>query len=464
MVTTIENIIYPFIIKFNVHLTNYVLVFLLVGIGVWYTIKTRFVQVRCFKEGILNVLEKDGNSNKDKNSMSSFQTLATAIASQVGSGNIVGASAAILVGGPGAIFWMWLIAFFGMATIYAEANLAVKTRQIEENGNIKGGPVYYIKVAFKGKLGDFFATFFSIAAILVFGCMGCMVLSNSIGNSMESAFNINSLIVGFIQVFLCGVIFLGGVRRLASVTEKLTPIMAILFLCGAFIVLIARHNYIIETFGLIFRYAFEPQAILGGGFWYAIKTAISQGAKRGLFSNEAGMGSTPHIHALTRTRTPHEQGTIAMIGVFFDTFVVLTLTSLVVISTLYTSDGILANGYRGTITETINQINLVQVAFGTIMGSKLGALFVAICLCIFTFSTILCWNLYGQMNTSYLFRKSNSKKPIHIYLLISFCFIILGSVVSSNLVWELNDIFNSLLVIPNALALLALTNKVIKKD
>ncbi len=186
--------------------------------------------------------------------------------------------------------------------------------------------------------------------------------------------------------------------------------------------------------------------------------------KRGLFSNEAGMGSTPHIHALTHTKTPHEQGTIAMIGVFFDTFVVLTLTALVIISTLYTADGVLANGYHGAVTGILNKTNLVQVAFGGIMGSELGAIFVAICLCIFAFSSILCWNLYGQINTTYLFRKSDSKKPIFIYLLISFCFVMLGSLVSSDLVWELADMFNSIMVLPNVLALFALTNIVIKRD
>lgn len=464
MIANLESILYPFVVKFNEYLSNYILIFLLVGVGLWYTIKTRFVQIRCFKEGLYNSF--GGISlfgEKNENSVSPFQAFMTAIAAQVGTGNIVGASAAILVGGPGAVFWMWLIAFLGMATIYAEATLAVKTRIVEENGNIKGGPVYYIRTAFRGKLGKFLAAFFAVAITLALGFMGCMVQSNSISYTMQTAFSVQAWIVGVVLVILSGIILIGGVRRLASVTEKLVPVMAVTFLAGAFFVLVVRHNYLLETFKMIFKYAFEPQAIIGGGFWYAIKTAVSQGAKRGLFSNEAGMGSTPHIHALARVKTPHEEGTIAMIGVFVDTFVILTLNALVIISTLYTSDGILANGYAGTVTGILNKTNLVQNAFGSIMGAHAGAVFVAVCLCFFAFSSILCWNLFGKINTIYLFRKKNEKRAVLFYTLISLCFIMLGSLVSSDFVWELTDMFNNLLVIPNVLALFALTNIVVNK-
>ena len=224
--------------------------------------------------------------------MSSFQALATAIAAQVGTGNIVGASGAILTGGPGAIFWMWVIAFLGMATIYAEATLAQKTRVVRD-GNIYGGPVYYITEAFKGKLGRFLAVFFAVAMILALGFMGSMVQSNSIGSTFETAFGIPAWILGVALCAICGFIFLGGEQRLAAVCEKLVPVMAGIFLAAGVVVLIARIQHLPATFGMIFKYAFQPQAIIGGAFGAALKSAISQGAKRGLFSNEAGMGSTP---------------------------------------------------------------------------------------------------------------------------------------------------------------------------
>ena len=398
MFESIESTLYPIVCDINTYLSNYILVFLLLGVGLWYSIKTRFVQLRCFKEGWNSVF---GNlslrGKKHDSGMSSFQALATAIAAQVGTGNIVGASGAILTGGPGAIFWMWIIAFFGMATIYAEATLAQETRIVELDGTIKGGPVYYITTAFKGKFGKFLAGFFAVAITLALGFMGCMVQSNSIGSTMQTAFGIPSWIVGIILVAICAFIFLGGVQRLASVTEKVVPIMAAIFLLGGLIVLIVRIKYVPATIGMIFKYAFQPQAIIGGGFGYAIKTAISQGAKRGLFSNEAGMGSTPHAHALANVDCPHDQGVVAMIGVFIDTFVVLTLNALVIISTLYTADGPLASGYVGDVTGVLGKANLAQTAFGVVFGESAGNMFVAVCLFFFAFSTILSWNLFGKI-------------------------------------------------------------------
>ncbi len=462
MFTAVENALYPVVYSINSYLSNYILVFLLIAVGLWYSIRTRFVQVRCFGEGMRRVF---GNltlrGEKHESGMSSFQALATAIAAQVGTGNIVGASGAILTGGPGAIFWMWLIAFFGMATIYAEATLALTTRQIDKDGTIHGGPVYYITTAFKGGFGKFLAGFFAVAIILALGFMGCMVQSNSIGSTFETAFGIPTWIVGIALVVLCGVIFLGGVRRLASVTEKLVPIMAAIFLAGGIIVLLVRIRYLPATFGMIFRYAFQPQAIIGGGFGYALKTALSQGAKRGLFSNEAGMGSTPHAHAQAHVKSPHEQGVVAMIGVFMDTFVVLTLNALVIISTLYTPDGPLANGYTGSVTAVLGKSNLAQTAFGTVFGSRFGAIFVAVCLFFFAFSTVLSWNLFGKINVIYLFGRKNAKVSSIVYTLIAMVFIFAGTMMSNDLVWELTDLFNNLMVLPNALALFALTGTVV---
>ncbi len=443
----------------NAYLSDYILFILLIAVGLWYSIKTKFVQVRYFGEGMRRVF---GNlslkGEKQTHSMTSFQALATAIAAQVGTGNIVGASGAILTGGPGAIFWMWIIAFFGMATIYAEATLAIMTRKTDKTGAIKGGPVYYIRTAFTGGFGRFLAGFFAIAITLALGFFGCMVQSNSIGSTFSNAFGIPSWIVGIVLVAICAVIFLGGVSRLASVTEKIVPIMAAIFLLGGLFVLIMRIKYLPATFAMIFKYAFQPQAIIGGGLGAAIKIAMTQGAKRGLFSNEAGMGSTPHAHALANVKNPHEQGCVAMIGVFIDTFVVLTLNALVIISTLYTPDGILANGYMGAVTETIGKANLAQTAFGAVMGAQVGNIFVAICLFFFAFSTILGWNLFGKVNVEYLFKGKATK----VYMVIALVFIFLGTLASNDLVWELSDMFNNLMVIPNVIALFALTAMVVK--
>ena len=459
----LESVLFPIVSKINEYLSNYILIFLLVGVGLWYSIKTRFVQVRCFGEGMKKFFgEMNLRGGAQKSGMTSFQALATAIAAQVGTGNIVGASGAILTGGPGAIFWMWIIAFFGMATIYAEATLAQKTRIVEPDGNIKGGPVYYITTAFKGGFGKFLAGFFAVSIILALGFMGCMVQSNSIGSTMQTAFGIPSWIVGVALVIICGIIFLGGVQRLAAVTEKIVPIMAAIFLLGGLIVLIFRIQYLPATIGMIFKYAFEPQAIVGGTFGYAIKQAVSQGAKRGLFSNEAGMGSTPHAHAQANVKDPHDQGVVAMIGVFIDTFVVLTLNALVIICTLYTADGPLAGGYVGDVTSTLSKTNLAQTAFGSVMGAGLGAKFVAICLFFFAFSTVLSWNLFGKINAIWLFGKKNPKACTVIYTLIALVFILMGTMMSNDLVWELTDMFNNLMVIPNVIALFALTNLVVK--
>ena len=441
----------------NAYLSDYVLVFLLVAVGLWDTLKTRFVQVRCLGEGLKGVFGgMTLNGGKHGGGMSSFQALATAIAARVGTGAIVGCSGAILIGGPGAIFWMWVIAFFGMATIYAEATLAQKTRVTDLYGNIQGGPVYYITTAFREKLGVFLAYFFAIAIILALGFFGCMVQSNSIGATFETAFGIPAWAVGIVLVVICGFIFLGGVDRLASVTEKLVPIMAFAFLVGSLMVVIARIQYIPQAFGMIFRYAFAPQAIIGGGIGSALKIAVSQGAKRGLFANEAGMGSTPHAHALAKVSSPHEQGVVAMVGVFLDTYVILTLNALVVICTLYTPDGPLANGYFGAITQTLNKANLAQTAFDVVFGEGIGAMFVAVTLFFFAFSTILGWNLFAKINVVYLF----GNKGVKAFTVMALGFIFLGTLASNDLVWELSDLFNQLMVIPNGAALFALTGMV----
>ncbi|MBC5715751.1 sodium:alanine symporter family protein [Flintibacter sp. BX5] len=455
MFASVEAVLYPVVCRINEYLSNYILVFLLIGVGLWYTVRTGFVQIRFFGEGMRKVFGNLSlNGGKQSSGMTSFQALATAIAAQVGTGNIVGASGAILTGGPGAIFWMWVIAFFGMATIYAEATLAIKTRRVDKDGTIHGGPAYYITTAFKGGFGKFLASFFAVAITLALGFMGCMVQSNSIGSAFQTAFGVPSQFVGVVLVIFCGFIFLGGVNRLAAVTEKVVPVMAVIFLVGAVGILVVRIQDVPATFALIFKYAFQPQAIIGGSFGYAIKTAISQGAKRGLFSNEAGMGSTPHAHAQANVKDPHDQGVVAMVGVFIDTFIVLTLNALVIICTLYTDGGMLADG---VIPEGVNKTNLAQLAFGSVLGDSVGSAFVAVCLFFFAFSTVLSWNLFGKINVIYLFGKKAAKG----YAVIALVFLYLGTVMSNDLVWELTDMFNNLMVLPNAIALFALTGMVL---
>ncbi len=434
----------------NAYLSDYILLFLLIGCGLFFTIRTKFVQVRCFGEGMKKVFGNFSmNGGKEKGGLSSFQALATAISAQVGTGNIVGACGAILIGGPGAIFWMWIIAFFGMATIYAEAILAQKTRVVSEDGSVQGGPVYYIKKAYKGKLGKFLAGFFAVSTTCALGFMGAMVQSNSIAETMGTALNISGWIIGLILVVISAFIFIGGIQRIASVTEKIVPVMAGLYLVLGFIMLGFNIKYIPVTFGLIFKYAFVPNAVIGGSIGWALKTAISQGAKRGLFSNEAGMGSTPHAHAMANVKEPHEQGIVAMIGVFIDTFVVLTMTALVVISTFY--------GRLGGNLDGVSKTNMLQLAFSTLFGTTAGNILVAICLFFFAFSTIISWNFFGKVNFTYLF----GKKASLVYTVIAIGFIFLGSLFPNDLVWELTDMFNNLMVIPNVLALVPLASIVV---
>ncbi len=462
----------------NSYLADYILVILLVGVGIFFTVKTKFVQIRCFGEGMKNVFGKVNlKGGKQKGGMSSFQAFTAAVAAQVGTGNIIGASSAILIGGPGAIFWMWIIAFFGMATIYSEAVLAQKTREVREDGSVAGGPVYYIKKAFNNGFGKFLAGFFAVAIIIALGFIGTMVQSNSISVAISQAtdFVFPTWAVGIIIAVLCVIIFLGGVSRLASVTEKIVPIMAIVYLLGCFIIICFRITAIPEAFLMILKFAFTPQAVVGGGIGVALKKAVSMGAKRGLFSNEAGMGSTPHAHALANVKTPHQQGTVAMVSVFIDTFVVLTMTALVVISTLYAGGGVVGqisqeaikNGQsvgEALAQNDINANNLLSFGISTLfdnpnLGLRIGYIFVAICLAFFAFSTIISWNLFGKINFEYLF----GKKSVIVYSVLSVGFVLLGSFLQNDLVWELSDFFNYLMVIPNVIAILALSGWVSKE-
>jgi AGCS family alanine or glycine:cation symporter len=459
--------ILDFFVTVNTYLTDYLLIFLLVGVGILFTVRTRAVQIRCFGEGMKQVFGKIKLKGDKKGGVSSFQALATAVAAQVGTGNIVGASGAILVGGPGAIFWMWIIAFLGMSTIYAEATLAQKTKVVNPDGTVVGGPVYYIKSAFKGRFGKGLAAAFAVFTTLALGFMGAMVQSNSVASNFAEVFmqfgadkNVVMIIVGVVVAVIAGVILIGGVKRLASVTEKIVPVMALVYLAGGLFVLAVNVKNLPGAFGMIFKFAFVPQAIVGGVFGAALKKAVSQGAKRGLFSNEAGMGSTPHAHALAEVKNPHKQGVSAMIGVFIDTFVVLTMTALVVMSTLYFDGTVTADGAIAGVDKT----NMVQLAFqksfgavfGAAAGDLIGSIYVAVCLFFFAFSTIISWNYFGKVNFEYLF----GKKSTIVYSVISIGFVFLGAILSNDLVWELTDFFNYLMVIPNVITLVALSGAV----
>ena len=444
------DVITNLVAKGNSFLWSFLLIVLLCGTGIYYTIRLRFIQVRKFGEGwklVFGHLSLNGEKH-EKGEMSPFQSIATAIAAQVGTGNLAGAATALLGGGPGAIFWMWVSAFFGMSTIYAEATLA-QNFKTEINGEVTGGPVYYIKAAFKGTLGKVLAGLFAIFIVLALGFMGNMVQANSIGAAFTEAFGafnitISPVVIGVIVAAVAAFVFLGGTQRLASVVEKIVPIMAGVYIVGSLILIIMNITNLPAAIKMIFVGAFDPQAVLGAGAGIAVKEAIRFGVARGLFSNEAGMGSTPHAHARATAENPHKQGLCAMISVFIDTFVILNLTVFSVLTT-----GALESGKNGTA--------LTQAAFMKGFGT-FGIVFVAVCLLFFAFSTILGWHFFGLINAKYLFGDGAAK----IYSLLVVVCIIIGSALKLELVWDLADFFNGLMVIPNAMALLALSGLVVK--
>ena len=428
-------------------LWNSLLLFLLVGTGVFFTIRLRGVQLRRFGEGFHRVFGNFTLRGKkaDDQGMSSFQALATAIAAQVGTGNITGCATALVSGGPGALFWVWVSAFFGMATIYAEAVLAQRYRTTV-NGKVTGGPAYYIRAAFKGTFGKVLAGVFSVLIILALGFMGNMVQSNSIGDAFHNAFGMSHLAVGIVVAVIAAFIFLGGVQRIAAVTEKIVPIMAAFYIVGCVVILVMNYKVLPNAFTQIFVLAFNPQAMAGGVAGVTVQQAMRFGVARGLFSNEAGMGSTPHAHALAKVNHPREQGAVAILGVFIDTFVVLTLTGLVLITS-----GLIPEGLTGTA--------LTQAAFSQAFGG-FGPVFIAICMFFFAFSTIIGWYFFGQSNFKALF----GEKALPVYSFIVVVFILVGSTLKVDLVWAMADFFNGLMAVPNLLALLALSGVVVAID
>ena len=436
--------------KASDYLWNVILIILLCGTGIYFTIRLKFIQIRKFGEGFKLVF---GNislkGEKGKNGeMTTFQSLATAIAAQVGTGNLAGAATALIGGGPGAIFWMWVSAFFGMSTIYAEATLAQQYK-VKKDGEVTGGPVYYIRAAFKGAFGKALAAIFAILIVLALGFTGNMVQSNSIGAAFSEVFSarnieIPSIVFGLILAAVIGFIFLGGVNRLASVVEKIVPIMAGIYIVGSLVLILMNITALPGAIKMIFVGAFNPEAVVGAGAGIAVREAIRFGVARGLFSNEAGMGSTPHAHARAKVENPHKQGLAAMISVFIDTFIILNLTVFSILTT-----GVLDSGKEGTA--------LTQAAFTKGFGN-FGDIFVALCLLFFAFSTILGWHFFGEVNVKYLF----GEKAAKFYSILVIGFVIVGSTLKVQLVWSLSDFFNGLMVIPNAIALWALSGVVVK--
>ena len=425
------------------------LLIILCGTGIYFTIRLRFIQIRKFGEGMRLVFGhfRMNGEKREHGEMTPFQSLATAIAAQVGTGNLTGAATALVSGGPGAIFWMWVSAFFGMATIYGEAVLAQEYKTTVD-GEVTGGPVYYIRQAFKGTFGKVLAAVFAVFIILALGFMGNMVQSNSIGAAFAEVFDarniqIPPIAVGILLAVFALFIFVGGTKRLAAVVEKMVPVMAAIYIVGSLILIAMNITALPGALKMIFVGAFNPQAILGGAAGITVREAIRYGVARGLFSNEAGMGSTPHAHARAAAKNPHEQGMTAMISVFIDTFIILNLT----VFTILTS-GALSSGKDG--------IALTQEAFVSNFGG-FGDIFVAVCLLFFAYSTILGWHFFGQINAEYLF----GKKAAKVYSLLVVVFIIVGSALKVDLVWALADFFNGLMVIPNAMALLAISGVVV---
>lgn len=428
-------------------LWDYVLIFGLVGIGIFISIRLGFPQIKRFMPAMKQVF--GGVFNKEENqegSMSSFQALATTMAAQIGTGNIAGVATAIISGGPGAVFWMWVSAFFGMGTIFVEATLAQNYRERDTDGQLVGGPAYYIKNGLKSKG---LASFFAIAIILALGFIGNMVQSNSIADSVSRAFTIPTIAVGIVVAIFAALIFVGGMGRIGRFAETVVPVMAAIYILGAIVILVIFRSQVIPALRAIVVGAFNPQAVMGGALGVGIKEAVRFGVARGLFSNEAGMGSTPNSHAVADVDHPAEQGYSAMVAVFIDTGLVCTATALIILVT-------------GAHTLGLTGAAVTQEAFNIAFG-PIGQKFLAVCLTFFAFTTCVGWYYFGENNVRFLFSgKGKGKTPIRVYQVLVLLFIVLGSFQKVDFVWNLADMFNGIMVIPNLIALAVLYKESIK--
>lgn len=422
-----------------------IMLVLLLGTGILFTLRLRFIQVTKLKTAFKRIFAKSDESQKDVG-LTPFQSLTTAIAAQVGTGNLAGVATAIASGGPGAIFWMWISGFFGMGTIFAEAVLAQLFKETRD-GKIVGGPAYYIS---KGLNNKFLAGFFSISIVFALGFMGNIVQSNSIGHAISTvAPTIPALAVGLTLAVLAGMILFGGITRIGSFTEKVVPLMAGLYIISSLIICFLNFEMIGPAFKMIIHGAFNPRAATGGLIGATFKETFRYGIARGIFSNEAGMGSSPHAHAIAKVKHPVEQGLVSMIGVIVDTGIVCTLTALVILTT-------------GQLGADVTGAELTQAGFAvgfSGVSANFGAILIAICLFFFAFSTIISWYFFGEQNIKYLF----GLKGVKYYQAIALFCIAIGPLFKDvALVWSCADFFNAIMVIPNLIALIGLANLVVK--
>ncbi|MBZ7987470.1 alanine/glycine:cation symporter family protein [Campylobacter canadensis] len=435
-----------FIHTINNFLVTYVLVFVLIAIGITFTIYLALPQFKYFKQSIKESFQ-DLFSKDKKNGISALQAMMISISAQVGTGNIIGVATAISLGGAGAIFWMWVSAFFGMATILAEGILAQKYK-VRKDGHYIGGPAFYIKLGVKKILGkkvaNALSVFFAIAIIIALGCAGQMTQSNSIAGALKEAFNIENYISGIVVAIVAAFVVIGGVKRIARFAEIVVPFMAICYVLVAIFVMIKFHSHILDVLSSIVKQAFGLEEVIGGAAGIGIKEAIRYGVARGLFANEAGMGSTPHAHASAHTKNTVSQGFVAMLAVFIDTAFICTATALI----------ILLSGADLKLSGILLSTQAFYLSFGDI-GVKL----LAICLVFFAFTTIIGWYYFAQINVLYLF---NSKALKYFKAIFVFC-IFFGSLLEIKFVWELSDLCNTLMVLPNAIALFLLA-KVVKQE
>lgn len=436
---------------------------LLVGTGILMTVLTKCFQISHFKHWIKNTIggifrdsKVTSHTAKEDMQISQFQSLCTALAATIGTGNIAGVAAAIASGGPGAIFWMWIVAFFGMMTNYSENVLGIYYRRRNEKNEWCGGAMYYLKDGLGAKkgckqIGAVLAVLFSIFCVIASFGIGNMSQVNSIAINMDSAFHIPTYVTGIILMIIAGLVIVGGLKRIASVTEKLVPFMAVIYLIGAIAVLVVNFDQVGAVFGAIFKGAFGLKAVGGGIVGSGVSYAIQWGMKRGVFSNEAGLGSSVMVHSSSNVREPVVQGMWGIFEVFADTIIVCTLTAFAVLSS-----GLVDLNTGKVISENVSTA-LVAEAFSTVFGG-FGSAFIAIAILFFAFSTVLGWSQYGGKGFEYLF----GRKAVKIYQIIFVVFILVGATMDLALAWDLSDTFNGMMAIPNLIGVLALSGTVMK--